>query len=80
MSHTLETVLEKLGDMAQLAGGSLVVNYQGKNVEVGAQDNSTGVFSLTEKGLEVLAELDAPAEKPKKQKTEAPKDLLGDLG
>lgn len=70
MSHTFESVVKHFGDKAQIVGGSIIVNVEGKNVEVGHMHNTTGVFTLTDKGQALLE--DAPAKKAKAKPEPAP--------
>lgn len=77
MAHTYESVLAHFGEFAQIVGGAIIVNHDGKNVEVGAVDNGSGLFSLTEKGQALL---EAPkAEPAKPAKAKAAKDILGNI-
>lgn len=62
-SHTFESVCKHFGEKTQIVAGSIIVNVEGKNVEVGHMDNATGVFSLTANGQTLLE--DAPSKKAK---------------
>lgn len=77
MAHTYETVLAHFGEFAQIAGGTIIVNHEGKNVEVGSVDNASGLFALTEKGQALLEAPKAEAEPAKPAKGKAAKDILG---
>lgn len=82
MSVTLQTVLEKLGDSAQLTGGRIVVLHNGKHVDVGGISMTDAVFSLTAAGIALLETI-VPTEKTtkstgkstKQTKTEGDVDL-----
>ena len=56
MAHTFESVLDFFGDKAQRVGGAIVVNVDGKNVEVGVLDNTSGVFTLHAAGQALVEE------------------------
>jgi hypothetical protein len=75
MSHTYESVLKFFGDKAQRVGGCITVHADGKNVDVGRLDNSTGVFTIYPAGA-VLLEADT-AQQSKKNNT---KDVVPNLG
>lgn len=71
MSYTLESVIKKLGEEAQLTGGRIVVFRDGKHTDVGGISPADGVFSLTEAGKILLENTAEKVEEPKGAK--APK-------
>ena len=73
MSVTLQSVLEKLGDQAQLTGGRIIIVHNGKHVDVGGLSMSDAVFSLTEAGKALLDGLPEDT-KPKAAKAKTDKD------
>lgn len=81
MAYTLESVLEQLGDEAQLAGGRIIVYRDGKHTDVGGLSMADAVFSLTEAGKELLEGESAPVVKPvkKESKKAAPAAVVEDV-
>ena len=61
MSHTLKSVLDQLGDAAQLAGGRIVVYKDGKHIDVGGISPDDAVFTLTAAGKKLLEGEDGQA-------------------
>ena len=75
MSHTFDSVVEFFGSDAQIVGGDIIVNVDGKNVEVGKTHLTDGVFSVTADGLLLLE--GAPV--VKQQKSRKSKAQTADL-
>ena len=75
MSHTFDSVVEFFGSDAQIVGGDIIVNVDGKNVEVGKTRPTDGVFSVTADGLLLLE--GAPV--VKQQKSRKSKAQTADL-
>jgi hypothetical protein len=67
MSYTLDSVIELLGDEAQVVGGSVLVREEGRNLEVSTQKN--GSFVVTDEGLQYLDALVAEKQAKKAGKS-----------
>lgn len=82
--HTFKSVVEQLGDEAQVTGGAIVVYRDGKHIEVGRVLPETGTFVMTPAGRQLLEVEEKPAKKPSKKPAKKPEasalDDLGDLG
>lgn len=52
--YTFKSVIDQLGDAAQVAGGVVLVYAGGKHICIGRISAETGVFALTREGTEYL--------------------------